>query len=266
MRRGLFLVIAGAFADKPCKNAGEVCRIGEPDGSGDPLDRCGNGRGFMNLFTAFLLLASVGCSTARAVFSKKLGACAATSGFFRTQALLYIFAAVTAGVLNMKTLCVPSAETLLLGTVYGVLTLLAQGLYTVALKTIPVSVCAMVYSFGFVIPAVFGTLAFKEPVSPAKICSVLLCAVAVVLSAPSRGKHVYIFAAAVGAAMGGANTANTLLAGILPSIVVFPVTNVGVILASLAMSVLFLGERLTKRQAVAACFGIAAVALFSLPL
>lgn len=85
-------------------------------------------------------------------------------------------------------------------------------------------------------------------------------------AAPSRGKHVYIFAAAVGAAMGGANTANTLLAGILPSIVVFPVTNVGVILASLAMSVLFLGERLTKRQAVAACFGIAAVVLFSLPL
>ena len=251
---------------------------------------------------------------------------------------MYVFAAVTVGVPNVKTLCVPSAETLLLGAAYGVLTLLAQGLYTVALKTIPVSVCAMVYSFGFVIPAVFGTLAFKEPVSPAKICSVLLCAVAVVLSAPrgeerakgnalatlslviamvasgglgmvqkwqqrsahamqtgaflwtafllagavsalaaaaekrrgcaapSRGKHVYIFAAAVGAAMGGANTANTLLAGILPSIVVFPVTNVGVILASLAVSVLFLKERLTKRQAVAACFGIAAVALFSLPL
>ena len=85
-------------------------------------------------------------------------------------------------------------------------------------------------------------------------------------AAPPQKKDVDRFAAAVGAAMGGANTAKTLLAGILPSIVVFPVTNVGVILASLAVSVLFLKERLTKRQAAAAGFGIAAVALFSLPL
>ena len=256
---------------------------------------------------------------------------------------MYVFAAVTVGVPNVKTLWHLSAETAALGAAYGVLTLPAQGLYTVALKTIPVSSCAMVYSLGFVIPAVFGTLACKEPVSPAKICSVLLCAVAVVFSAPRGGerakgnalatlslviamiasgglgmvqkrqqrsacaaqtgaflrtafllagaasalaaaaekrrghaappqekrtqkKRVYRFAAAVGAAMGGADTANTLLAGILPSIVMFPVMNVGVISASLAAVVLFLKERLTKRRAVAACFGIAAVVLFSLPL
>lgn len=143
----------------------------------------------MNFFTAFLLLASVGCLTARAAFSKKLGACAATSGFFRTQALLYVFAAVTVGVPNVKTLRHLSAETAALGAAYGVLTLPAQGLYTAALKTIPVSSCAMVYSFGFVIPAVFGTLACKEPVSPAKICSVLLCAVAIVFSAPRGGER-----------------------------------------------------------------------------
>ena len=115
MRRGLLLVIAGAFADKPCENAEKICCVGEPDGSGNPLDRCGNGRGFMSFFTAFLLFASVGCSTARAVFSKKLGACAATSGFFRTQALLYVFAAVTVGVPNVKTLWHLSAEAAALG-------------------------------------------------------------------------------------------------------------------------------------------------------
>lgn len=242
----------------------------------------------------------------RAIFSKKLGACAATSGFFRTQALLYVFAAVTVGVPNVKTLWHLSAETAALGAAYGVLTLPVQGMYTVALKTIFVSSCAMIYSFGFVIPAVFGTLAFKEPVSPAKIYSVLLCAVAVVFSAPRGGERAkgnalaalslviamiasgglgmvqkrqqrsacaaqtgaflrtaFLLAGAVSAL---AAAANTLLAGILPSIVVFPVTNVGVILASLAVSVLFLKERLTKRRAVAACLGIAAVVLFSLPL
>ena len=249
----------------------------------------------------------------RAIFSKKLGACAATSGFFRTQALLYVFAVVTVGVPNVKTLWHLSAETAALGAAYGVLTLPVQGMYTVALKTISVSSCAMIYSFGFVIPAVFGTLACKEPVSPAKIYSVLLCAVAVVFSAPRGGERAkgnalaalslviamiasgglgmvqkrqqrsacaaqtgaflrtaFLLAGAVSAlaaaAMGGANAANTLLAGILPSIVVFPATNVGVILASLAVSVLFLRERLTKRRAVAACLGIAAVVLFSLPL
>lgn len=219
---------------------------------------------------------------------------------------MYVFAAVTVGVPNVKTLWHLSAETAALGAAYGVLTLPVQGMYTVALKTIFVSSCAMIYSFGFVIPAVFGTLAFKEPVSPAKIYSVLLCAVAVVFSAPRGGERAkgnalaalslviamiasgglgmvqkrqqrsacaaqtgaflrtaFLLAGAVSAL---AAAANTLLAGILPSIVVFPVTNVGVILASLAVSVLFLKERLTKRRAVAACLGIAAVVLFSLPL
>lgn len=52
--------------------------------------------------------------------------------------------------------------------------------------------------------------------------------------------------------------------GSLPGAVVFPTVNVGVILASLAVSSLFLGERISKRQIAAFVIGIAATFLFNL--
>ena len=64
--------------------------------------------------------------------------------------------------------------------------------------------------------------------------------------------------------MAAANTANTLLAGRLPSVIAFPITNVGVILASLLVSVLFLKEKITGKQIAAMVTGIAAVVMFNL--
>ena len=68
----------------------------------------------------------------------------------------------------------------------------------------------------------------------------------------------------VGVSMAVANTANTLLAGLLPSTVVFPIVNVGVILASLAVSVIILRERISKNQIAAFGLGITAILLFNL--
>ena len=64
--------------------------------------------------------------------------------------------------------------------------------------------------------------------------------------------------------MAVANTANTILAGLLPSAVVFPIVNVGVILASLAISVIILRERISKNQIAAFGLGITAILLFNL--
>ena len=68
----------------------------------------------------------------------------------------------------------------------------------------------------------------------------------------------------VGVCMAAANTANTLLAGLLPSAVIFPTVNVGVILASLAASALLLKEKPTRRQIAAFALGITAILLFNL--
>lgn len=292
----------------------------------------------MNGFTVLLLISSIACSTARAVFSKKLGISSGEkSKFCKTQSELFFFAAAVIFLLNIKGMCLPSGKTLVFGVIYGIFTVLAQWLYTIALGKMSVSVCAMVYSFGFIIPTVFGTIVWHEKIGVFKIISVLLCVSTVILSSVNAGerdkkirieavlplvismmasgglgvvqklqqksdyssqtgiflfsafliagiisaasafvvkpeddavekqnKESYGFVIAVGIAMAAANTANTLLAGQLPSMIVFPITNVGVILASLLVSVVFLKEKPAKRQIAAMCTGITAILFFNL--
>lgn len=291
--------------------------------------------------TLLFLAASVICSTARAVCSKRIGASASDRrSFWMMQARLFVIAAVFICILNIPHMNPThriSAGTVILGTVYGILTVFAQGFYTTALRKMQMSVCTMIYSFGFVIPTVFGTLLWHERVGGLQMVSVVLCALTIVLasakkdeakrnahgamlpliasmlasgglgivqklqqrSAVQTGDFLFVaFALAslislgvalimartaspassdckavrshwadiliVGAALAAANTANTLLAGRMPSVIAFPATNVGVIIMSLLVSVCFLKERLTRRQYAAIGTGLAAVLLFGL--
>lgn len=88
---------------------------------------------------------------------------------------------------NTERKLIIGAETLAFSSMYGVFSVLAQWLYTVALGRMAVSVCAMIYSFGFIIPTVFGTVVWNENVGFFKIFSVLLCAVTIVLSSAAPG-------------------------------------------------------------------------------
>lgn len=291
----------------------------------------------MNGVTLFLLSASIVCSTARAVFSKKLGVLNGSKyGFYMTQTVLFAAAAVMIFVLNFKSIGLPSVTAVLLAVAYGIFTVSSQWTYTIALTKAPVSVCVMVYSFGFIIPTVFGTAVWHERVNAFKIISILLCICTIILTSVKKDdnskkmhglpislivamlssgglgvvqklqqktdarsetgmflflafvlaallslaasftqrKHTesricinrslafYIFIVAVSMAV--ANTANTLLAGLLPSAVVFPIVNVGVILASLAVSVIILRERISKSQIAAFALGVTAILLFNL--
>lgn len=285
----------------------------------------------------FLLALSIVCSTARAVFSKRLGALSGSKrGFYLTQAVLFAVAAAVLLMLNVRSIARPSQTAVLLAVAYGVLTVLSQWMYTLSLTRCPVSVCAMVYSFGFILPTVFGTVVWREPVNAFKIVSILLCIGTIFLAssnrdagaAKPRGLPLPLIVAmlasgglgivqklqqksaasgetgmflllafvlatllsllaalaarkdaapkariapalalpilVVGVCMAAANTANTLLAGLLPSAVIFPTVNVGVILASLAASALLLKEKPTRRQIAAFALGITAILLFNL--
>ena len=285
----------------------------------------------------FLLALSIVCSTARAVFSKRLGALSGSKrGFYLTQAVLFAVAAAVLLMLNVRSIARPSQTAVLLAVAYGVLTVLSQWMYTLSLTRCPVSVCAMVYSFGFILPTVFGTVVWREPVDAFKIVSILLCIGTIFLAsgkseagaAKPRGLPLPLIVAmlasgglgivqklqqkstasgetgmflclafvlatllsllaalaarkdaapkariapalalpilVVGVCMAAANTANTLLAGLLPSAVIFPTVNVGVILASLAASALLLKEKPTRRQLAAFALGITAILLFNL--
>ena len=130
----------------------------------------------MNGVTIFLLISSVVCSTARAVFSKKLGVLNGNKhSFYITQTVLFGVAAAMIFILNIKSIGRPSVTAVILAVAYGIFTVSSQWTYTIALTKTPVSVCAMVYSFGFIIPTVFGTAVWHERVNAFKIISILLC-------------------------------------------------------------------------------------------
>lgn len=291
----------------------------------------------MNIVTLLLLSASLIGSTARAVFSKKLGVLNGSKyGFYITQTFLFVVAAAVIFILNIKSINYPSVTAVFLALAYGIFTVSSQWTYTIALTKAPVSVCAMVYSFGFIIPTVFGTLVWSEKVNALKIISILLCICTIILTSYKNDEHsknfqglpfslivamlssgglgivqkiqqktaahdetgMFLFLAfvlatflslavsftkhkettqrncinstlafyiiLVGASMAVANTANTLLAGLLPSAVVFPIVNVGVILASLLVSVIILKEKINKSQIAAFGLGVTAILLFNL--
>ena len=294
----------------------------------------------MSAETALLLFLSVSASTARGALSKKLGSSfAGRRRFFFLHFLLFSFAAWFVFLFRGGAFLPPRGTLLSLSLAYGALTVLAQAAYTAALRTCDLSLSGMIYSFGFLIPTLFGTFVYREAVTPGKAVSLVLVLFTIVLAArrpagtageglspllflamaASGGLGVvqkieqrsgasdaetagffltaFLFAAwlclpgaliparigdrppkkngirgalsllllpAIGAAMALANSANTALAGKLPSAVAFPVTNVGVIVASVLLSLLFFGEKPTGRRVLAIALGLLSVLLFSL--
>lgn len=73
-----------------------------------------------------------------------------------------------------------------------------------------------------------------------------------------------LFTAALGFVTGGVNKLNTYLAGILPSVLVFPATNGGVIVASAVFSAILFKEKLSKKQISAICIGFIAIVLIAI--
>ena len=74
----------------------------------------------------------------------------------------------------------------------------------------------------------------------------------------------YGFTVALGAVMGLVNKTNTYLSGVLPSVLVFPITNGGVILATTLLSVLFFKEKLSLLQKIGLVIGI--LGIFSITI
>ncbi len=73
-----------------------------------------------------------------------------------------------------------------------------------------------------------------------------------------------LFAMGAGACFGGANLLNTLLAGRMESAVFFPVLNVGSIMLSLLLGVIFFKERPTRAHFVVLLLGVLAILLIGL--
>ena len=72
------------------------------------------------------------------------------------------------------------------------------------------------------------------------------------------------FTGLLGVAMGGVNKLNTYLAGVLPSVVMFPATNGGVIVATACFSALLYKEKLSKKQILSILIGFVAIVVIAI--
>lgn len=132
------------------------------------------------------LLVSVFLSSGRNITSKKIAADTnKKSQFFLLHTILFASAALLIFTFHIKELGFVSATTLLCGTIYGVLLILSQWLFTLALKNGKTSVCSVVYSLGFLLPTVSGSIFWNEPLSVLQIVG-LFVAVAVIFLAAKK--------------------------------------------------------------------------------
>ncbi len=279
---------------------------------------------------ALFLLLSVLCGAGRSVFSKKMavGDRGMTRHFYHQQSLFFLFCAAGTFFFTISSLNKIGPLTFLYGAAFGLTIFIGQWCYTLALSRGPTSLCAMIYSFGFLFPTLSGTLFWNEPFGPLSLIGLLLAIAAIVISAFSNhqktpdgrgflipnliamvcsgglgilqkmhqssddvgstssflllafvlaaalaygvsflvphdeeqktsagtGKRIF-YPALAGGCFGILNVFNTTLAGRLPSAVLFPTLNIGVMMACLISGIVFFKEHPTKTQIVALGLG-----------
>lgn len=131
-----------------------------------------------------LLLFAVLLSSGRSIFSKKISYDTGNrSGFYMSQAQLFLAAGCIILVCNPKAVLHGSCTTLFFALIYSVLLITAQWCYTVSLQRGPTSICTMLYSFGFIFPTISGTLIWKEPFGLSSLIGLALTILAIVVSA-----------------------------------------------------------------------------------
>lgn len=276
-----------------------------------------------------LMVATVSLGAGRNILSKGIGKqTGGKYGFFFGQSLLFLGGTVIIFLLNPVKSLSFSLGVLPYALIYGVFLVLSQWLYTLSLKSGSVSVCSLVYSFGFIIPAVSGAVVWGEPFGIIKIIGIILAIICILLSVKSgqkagkgkmyivplviamlssgglgvmqkvQQKSVYksetnaflLFAfafafilsfmffvitkneesnnknakyitvcALTGLCFGGANYINTILAGMIQSLVFFPLQNIATVILSAILGILIFKEKPTLKNSIGFIFGIAAI-------
>jgi len=131
----------------------------------------------------FLIL-SVSLSAGRNIASKKTaGVSSQKSHFFLSQSILFGCAALLLFPFGIQDLFVGSASTLMYGLIYGILLILSQWMFTLSLKSGNTSVCSVVYSLGFLLPTISGTLFWNETLTLSHGVGILIAVIIILLTA-----------------------------------------------------------------------------------
>ncbi len=130
------------------------------------------------------LVTSVLLSAGRNITSKKIAADTNLKAqFFLSQTVLFASAAALLLLFGIKDMATMASTTLICGIIYGVLLILSQWMFTLALKIGHTSVCSVVYSLGFILPTVSGTLFWDEAFGSLQLIGIFISVVIILLSA-----------------------------------------------------------------------------------
>lgn len=281
-----------------------------------------------------LLFVSVCTGAGRSIFSKKMSTDSVQSSkCFLNQLVMFLGAAGIIAVFYFRNLFNTTPITILWGIGFGIFAFLAQWCYMLALSKGPTSICTMIYSFGFLLPTMAGTLFWDEPFGITSVIGILLAVAAIITSALSSGKttsgksfllpnliamlssgmlgilqkthqkspdsgnlgpflviaflvsgliafvfmrktkpgvteqkNSVIYPVLTGACFGLSSMLNTFLAGRLPSDIMFPTSNIGVMLACIIAEFLLFKHTPTKSQIAAFILGVLSVLTLSIRL
>lgn len=120
----------------------------------------------MTFIPALLLFCSALLGATKNVLIKGFsGYSIKTREFFMLQASLFGAGAVVLTVINLFTFNGLSLYTVICSLLYGIMLLGGLWGYTLALSQGKTAVCATVYSFGFIVPTLSGTLFWNETIS-----------------------------------------------------------------------------------------------------
>lgn len=133
------------------------------------------------------LALSVSLSAGRNIVTKKTSVSAdSPSRFYFSQTVLFAAAVVLLLILSGGIPTAVHRITLLLGLAYGVLLILSQWMLTKAMARGNTSVCAVIYSMGFLLPTVSGALFWHEKLTVFHCIGIVAAIAAILLSAKSN--------------------------------------------------------------------------------
>lgn len=138
----------------------------------------------------FFLIASIVFSTVRNLMSKNISDLSfGSKSFFRTQAVIFACGSITLLIFSGNPFKNIAAETLLYSIIYGILLLSAQYCYTASLKYGNIGICSTVYSLGFVLPTLSGSIFWDETLSVLNAIGIALVIPAIIISGKKNSKE-----------------------------------------------------------------------------
>ena len=128
------------------------------------------------------LIFAIMLGAGRSVFSKGMTQ-NGKKGFYFNQFLLFLSGTVGIFICNIKAFLTATPTTYFYGVLFGIVTIIAQWCYTVALGRGPTSICAMIYSFGFILPTISGPIFWNEQFGVTSFIGILIAISAIIISA-----------------------------------------------------------------------------------